>query len=191
MYERMGDIAGQAECLNQLSQVFLDDGQLDAAEDATYHGINLMERGQEYDLCQFHQVLGDIYESKGEKEKKIHHFKIAIRIASPPNWHSELFWIHYQLSILFRCEDNLGNANTSIEQAKSYVNNDPYNLACAMHVQALVWYLQDKLEASKLEALDALKIYEEIGSAHNAESCRGLLQEIKGAIQTQSTGFQQ
>ena len=118
--------------------MFLDDGQLNAAEDATYHGINPTEKGQEHDLCQSHWVLGDIYESKGEKEKEILHFEISIRIASTPNWHSELFWIHYQLSVLFRCEDSLGNANTSIEWAKLYVNNDPYNLACAMHVQALV-----------------------------------------------------
>ena len=105
IYERMGDTEGQMRCFGDLAWLLLADEQLGTAEDAVYRAINLItEKGQEFDLCQLHRVLGNIYRSMGNKKEVIHHFKTALGIASPPNWHEELFWIHYQLAVLFRDE---------------------------------------------------------------------------------------
>jgi hypothetical protein len=53
-----------------------------------------MEKGQELLVCRLHRVLGNMYQSKGEKGKALHHFETAIGIASPFPWHNVLFWNH-------------------------------------------------------------------------------------------------
>jgi tetratricopeptide (TPR) repeat protein len=94
IYERLGDTAGQARCLNRLAYLLDHDDQLDAAEEAATRAIKLLpEKGQEYIVCESHRILGTIHESKGEREKSIHHYEAALGIASPFNWHDELFGI--------------------------------------------------------------------------------------------------
>ena len=73
-------------------------------------------------------------------------------------------------------------ANAHVEQAKSHAVDDPYYLGRAMDLQANIWYRQGRPEDSKSEALHALKIYEELGSAQDAERCRKLLREAERAI---------
>ena len=172
------------QCFGDLAWLFFDDKQLDAAEDAAYRAIDLIaEKGQEFDLCQLHRVLGNIYRSKGNKRKAVHHFKTALGIASPPNWREELFWIHYFLAEVFRDEDEFDEANAHVEQAKSHAVDSLYNLGRAMELQAKVWYGQGRLEDSKLEALHALTIYEELGSAQDAEGCRSFHREVELAFE--------
>ena len=190
IYESMGDPTGEAQCLNQLARVLLADGQLDTAEDAAYRAIDLTGKNQVFDLCQLHRLLGDIYESKGAKKKAIHHLETALRIASPHNWDQELFWIHHTMAKLFSRAGDLDDANANIEQARSYATNDPYNLGRAMDIQALVWHQQGRLEDSRSEALRALRIYEELGSAQDEERCRGILQRVERAIRGRSTRSQ-
>ena len=191
IYKSKGDTTGEAQCLNQLARVFLEGRQLDTAEDAAYRAIDLIGNDREFDLCQLHRLLGDIHESKGEKKKAIHHLETALGIASPHNWHHELFWIHHMMAKVFSLAGDFGDANTNIERAKSYAINSPYSLGRAMDIQALVWYEQGRLEDSKSEVLRALQIYEELGSERDAERCRGILQTVEGAIQGRSTGFRQ
>ena len=70
----------------QLAWLLYADGQLDAAEDAAIHSIELLpEKGREYDVCRSHRTLGDIYGSKGEREKGIYNFNVALGIASTFN----------------------------------------------------------------------------------------------------------
>ena len=162
-----------------LTWLLLGDGQLDAAENAALRTIDLLPgKGQEFLLCQSHRVLGKVYRRKGEKEKAIDHFETALRIASPFNWQDELFWIHYDLAQLFLTEDELDDANTHIEQAKSHAVDDAYNLGRAMELQARIWYRQSRLEDARSEALGALEIFEKLGAAQDAEDCRELLQKI-------------
>ena len=181
IYERMGHIEGQMRCFGDLARVFLDDNQLEAAEDAAYRAIDLTEQGQEFDLCQLHRVLGNIYRSMGKKMKAIDHFKAALQIARPLNWHDELFWIHDSLAMLFQDEHEFDDANAHIDQAKSHTVDSPYNLGRAMEFQAEVWYQQRRLEDSKLEALRALEIFEELGSTEDAGNCRNLLRKVEQA----------
>ena len=186
--QRINDIIGQAICLNDLAWLLFDNKQLDDAENAASRAIDLVpENGQGYLVCQIHRVLGKIYHSKGEREKAIHHFKIVLGIASPPNWHDVLFWTHYALVLLFRDEGEFDDANAHTERAKLCAVDDTYKLGRAMHLQAGVWYRQRKLEEAKSEALHALEIYEQLGSTKDAAICRDFLQKIERAIESRAT----
>ena len=81
--EGLGDTVDHALCLNEFARSLKSDGQLEAAEEAASHAIALLpDNGQEYLACRFHRVLGDIYSSKRERGKAIHHFETAVGIAS-------------------------------------------------------------------------------------------------------------
>ena len=95
--EQLGDAATQAECLKKLASLLRGDNQLDAAEEAALHAIDLIgENGNQFLLCESHRVLGDIYDDRSEGDKAIYHFETASPIASPPNHTVGLFWIHYR-----------------------------------------------------------------------------------------------
>ena len=72
-------------------------------------------------------------------------------------------------------EDEFNEANTCIEEAKSYAINDPYHLARAMETQAKIWYGQGRLEDAKLEVSRTLEVFEKLGAAEEGERCRNLL----------------
>jgi tetratricopeptide (TPR) repeat protein len=191
IYERTGNTSGQALCSEKLSWLLFRDKQLDAAEDVASRAIDLVSgKGQEFLVCQLYRVLGKICGSKGEKEKAIHHFNTALGIASPPNWHEQLFWIHFDMAELFQAERKFDNAHSHIEQAKSYAADNPYNLGCTMYTQAKVWYFQDRLEDAKSEASLALEIFEKSGAPNDARNCRGLLQKVEQAKKNRSASFQ-
>ena len=186
IFKRLGNTPGQANCLKNLTLLLLDNEQLDSAENTALRTIELLpEKGQDFLLCGSHHLLGVIYRRKREKERAIDHFETALRIASPSNWQDILFWIHYDLSLLFLTEDELGGANTHIEQAKSHAADDTYLMGHAMNNQARIWHLQSKEEDARSEALRALEIYEKLGAARDAEDCKDLLQEIGQGMESQ------
>jgi tetratricopeptide (TPR) repeat protein len=89
--ERLGDPVVEARCLAELAWSLCENRELDAAEEAGSRAIDLYpEKGEEYRVCKSHRILGYIYQSKGEIEKAIHHFEVALGIASPFDWHDEL-----------------------------------------------------------------------------------------------------
>ena len=95
IHQRLGDAMGQAHCWVELSQLLLDDKQLDAAKDAVSCTIDLIpEKGNEYLVCRSHRILGNVHRFKREKEKSLYHFKTALKIASRSDWQDQLFWIH-------------------------------------------------------------------------------------------------
>jgi tetratricopeptide (TPR) repeat protein len=160
------------------------DGQLDAAESASTNAIQLLpKKGKEYLLCQSHRRLGDIYRSKGEREKAIHHFEVALRITSPFNWDSQLFWIHQSLAQLFSDENKFDDAHAHIEKAKSHAANHTYDLGRAMELHAQIWFRQHRLDEAGPEALRALGTYEKLGLTKDAEECRNLLLKIERAVE--------
>jgi tetratricopeptide (TPR) repeat protein len=180
IFERTNDAVRQAICLSYLARVLHDDGQLEAAENAASRAIDLVpEEGNEFTHCDLHRVLGEVHQSLGEKEKAIHHFKTALGIASPFNWHDELFWNHYHLAYLFRDQNELTESNAHITQAKSLAADDPYKLGRTAQIQASVWYWQHRLEEAKLETLQALKFFEGLGALRDVEACRELLQNVE------------
>ena len=189
IYERIGDTRGQAITLNDLAWLYFGDEQFDAAENTASRATNLIpEKGNESIFCQLHRLLGKIHESKGEKEKAIHHFQTAIGIASPFKWDYELFWNHYSLAKLFRNAGEFDDANTHIKQAKSVAAHEAYKLGHGIKLQADIWYRQGRFEEAKSEALHALEVYQKLGAATDVGDCRDLLQKIERTMGGRSAG---
>ena len=178
--ERLRDTAKQGRSLDSLAWLLWKDDQLDAAEEAEFRAINLLsKKGHQYQVCQCHQVLGHIYRSKGNREKAIYHFEVALGIASTFDWHDHLFRVHYSLALLFAYEDRLDDAHAHIEQAKSHAADNAYYLGLAMEMQAKLWYEQHQFKEAKSDVLRAVDAYEKVGAATDVERCRELLQKIQ------------
>ena len=164
------------------------DNQLDAAKEAVSQAIGLVPpKGQEFLACQSQRLLSDIYRSKGERENAIHHFEAALAIVSPFNWHDQLFWINYDLALLFLDEREFEVAHTHVRQAKSHTLNDAYKLGRAMGLQARIWHQERRLKEAKSEALRAIETYEKLGAANDLKGCRTLLQEVEREMEIRST----
>jgi len=180
VYEQLGNTAGQVDCSINLAWLLRSDNQLDAAEEAAFRAIDLLpEEGQQFLVCESHRILSHIYQSKGDTEKAIHHFEVAIGIASPLNWHSVLFWTHYGLAGLLRNEGRFGDAHAHVEHAKSHAINSAYCLGLAVELQAWVWYDQHRLEEARSEALRAVDTLDKLGNVEDTERCRRLLRKIE------------
>ena len=180
IFRRLGDTAELAGCLIILAFLLRFYNQFDAAEEAVLHAISLFpDKGDQFRVCESHRALGNIFRSKGDAEKAIHHFEVAIGIASPFGWHDTLFWTHYELAGLFCGEGRLNDAHAHIVRAKSHAVTGAYNLGLAMELQASVWYDQHRLEEARSEALRAADVYEKFGAAEDVEICRGLLRKIE------------
>ena len=179
IYERLGDTADQAHCLAFLAWSLRGDGQLDAAEEAALRAIDLLpEKGKEFVVCESHRALANIYWSKGDTKKAIHHFEVALGIASTFSWHDLLFWLHHELALLFRDENRFDDAHTHIKHANTHTADNTYHLGVATERQAGLLYKQHRLEEARSEALRAADIYEKLGSAKGVKDCRDLLRDI-------------
>ena len=205
IYERLDDPWSQANCLINLGWLLCEDHQLDAAEEAGFRAVKLIpEKGDEYQVCQSHRLLGIIFTSKGEAEKAIHHFETALSVASPSNWNNQWFWdnqrfwknerfwnnqrfwIHHALAMLFHNEDKFEDAHAHVEQAKSYAVDPEYCLGRAILLQAQIYYRQRRLKDATAEALRALKIFEKFRNLYFLEDCKTLLQDIERTTECQS-----
>ncbi|KAF9780491.1 hypothetical protein BJ322DRAFT_295993 [Thelephora terrestris] len=190
MFQRLGNVKEQLNCLTSLAVLFLADNQLDAAEDTILHSFDLLllptKKSQEYHLCQSHQLLGNVYNLKGEKEKALHHYKTALMIASPFSWQYQLFAIHWEMAHMFLHGGEFDDANAHIKQAKLHVADDLYKLGDGMKTQAQVWYKQHRLEDARSEVVDAYKIYERLGAAEEMDYCHQLFHMIEQAVEGSS-----
>ena len=181
--ERLGETASQAKCLMDLAWLMHDDEQLDTAEEAASRALGLLpEKGRQSQVCDGHRVLGRIYHSKGDTEKAIHHFEVALGIASSLNTFSDLFWVHFALAEVFFEEGKFDDAHAHIEHAKSHAANDAYHLGRAMELQAGFWCDQRMFDKAKSEASSAADVYEKIGATEDTERCREILGKIDGEL---------
>ena len=179
IFEQLGNMVGQADCLTDLARALNDDKQLDAAEEAASRAIDLLpEKGQQFLVCEAHRTLGAIYHSKGETKKAIHHFEKALGIASPLGAVIQLFWVHFALATLVSEEGRLNDAHAHVEQAKLHAVNDAYSLARASWLQAKFWNEQHMFEKAKSEVLRAFDVFEKLGATGDAKEARELLEEI-------------
>ena len=179
--ERLHDITGQVHSLRRLAELLYDDNQLGAAEEVASRAIDLLsDNGSRFLFCQCHRILGLVCRSKGEVGKAIDHLNVAIRVASPFNWHDQLFWVHYALAGLFHEGGDPDEADSQIERAKSHAVGDAYLMGRAMWLQAWLWFRRHKLEEAKSQALLAIDIYEMIGAGSNLEICKQLIRLIDG-----------
>jgi len=187
IFQQLSNTEGQTECLIYLAWLLLEDGQLDAATEATSQLIDLLpEKGQEFRVCQYHHLLSLIHHSKGEMEKAIHHSQEAIAIASVFNWHGHLFSAHFNLGLVFVDQGEFETAYTHTEQAESHAVNNTYLLGNALYACAAVRYRQHRLEEAKSEALRAAEIYEQLGAVKGLEFSKGLLQTVEQAMESQA-----
>ena len=179
IYGQLGEVVEQANCLIFLALALGEAQQFDVAEEAGLCALDFFpEKGQEFSVCQAHRALGEIYRSKGETEKAIHHLKVALGIASSLNHVFQLFWGNYLLAGLFSNQGKFEEAQTRLEHAKSHAADDAYHLARVMGQQACLWDQQGRFGDAKSEALRALNAFEKLGAVYYAEATRQLLQEI-------------
>jgi tetratricopeptide (TPR) repeat protein len=182
IFERLGDAEEQAASLAHLGRMFVSDNQLDAAEESTMQSINLLGKGQEFQLCDSHRALGNIFRSKGEREKAIHHYNISLGIADTFNWPDLLFWIHLSLTNMFRDEGEFDNAHTHVKQAKEHVADNGYYLGRAMEEHTHIWYQQGRREEAVSEVMGAIEIYGKLGAAKDLERSRTFLRYIQQSM---------
>ena len=182
IFERLGDTAEQVECLLRLAYLLLYDRQFIAAEEATIRSIDLLGKDDKFQLCSSHRILGDIYSSKGERGKAIHHLNIALGIADTFNWQGQQFWVHKSLAELFCDEGEFDDAHTHVNQAKEHTVDNKYFLGCMMQTHAQIWYEQDRHKEAASEALGAIEIYGELGAAMELEGCTDLLRRIEQSM---------
>ena len=90
---------------------------------------------------------------------------------------TQLFWVHCDLSRLFRSEGRLDNAQIHVGHAKSHTTNSAYHLGCVAEEQ-------DRLEEAKSEALRAADIYDKLEVAGEMKHYGELLQNIQTKLST-------
>ena len=190
VYGQLDDVLGQAQAWQQLGGLLYSDGQLDAAEEATSEAIDLfLVKGDRFEVCNCHRILGNICGSRGETEKAINHFETAIGIASSFGWADPLFWNNYCLADLLFGEERFDDAHAHAERAKSHATHDPYNLGRARELQAGFWYERSMLKEAESEVMRATGVYKRIGATMDTERCSALLRKIEEASRkTDSNG---
>ena len=183
IFKQLDDTAEQAECLVNLGSLLDLDEQLDAAEEALSRAVDLLsETGDQYRFCESHRILGNLYRSKGETEKAIHHLEVALGIASSFDWGDQLFMVHDALFSVFLKERRLDDAQIHVEHAKLHGAESTYYLGQAIVLQARLWYEQGRFEEARSEALRAADVFEKLGAANDLEECRELLRCIESAV---------
>ena len=181
IFDELGDTTEQARCLVYLAWVLRGANKIDAAEEAVSRAIDLLqEKGNQYLLCQSHRVLGEICRSRGKTKEAVHHFEMALGIATPHNWHGQLFWVHYSLADLFYSGDKFDDAQAHIERAEPHATSNARSQGLLMVLQAWVWCKKRRFKEARLEALRAAEVYERLGAERDMENCRYLIQWIEG-----------
>ena len=165
-----------------LARSLYADGQLDAAEEAGSRAIGLFPEGDQSLVCQCQVLLGDICHRKGEREKAVEHYEVALGIASAFSWHDPQFWIYYSLAQVFAEQGRFDDAQAYIELAKSQAVHGAYSLGRAAHLQAWVWMRQFRFEEARSEALRAVDLLQMIGATIDLETCREFLVDIEKTI---------
>jgi tetratricopeptide (TPR) repeat protein len=160
--------------------LYHDDDQLDAAEEAASRAMDLFsEEGDQYWICGMHRLLGIICRSRGETEKAIHNFEVALGLASSSDSRNQLHRINMDLAKLYLREGRFDKAQDHVERAKSYAFGHSYHLADVAERQAELWYRQGRFEEARDEGLRAADAYERLGAAEDLKICRRLLQKIE------------
>ena len=183
IFGKLGKTADRAETLTDLAWLLRCDNRIDAAEKVASRAIELLPPdGERLRMCRGYRVLGYIFEAKGETEKAIHHFEVALEIASSDNLTYQLFWVRFAMAEAFLREGRFDDAHAYIEQAKPQAINDTYLLARASLLHADVWRKQNMFADAKPEALRALDMFEKLGAEGDVAYARWILEQIDASI---------
>ena len=173
IFKQLGDAVRQAQCLSLLALVCLRNGQVDTAEETASHALTLLsENSNQVIVHECHVFLGEVYRVKGNCEKAIKHFEVALKISNSHNWHGDAFSVYQLLIVLFAEEGRFSDANVHLEQAKLHAKNNAYNLAFVVTLQAYISYRQGRFEEATSEAQLAAEAFEKIGATLDAKNCR-------------------
>ena len=185
IFRQLNETYNQAECLVILARLLCKDKQLDAAEEAASLAMGLLGNPDQYLLCQCRKVLGEIQQTKGNREHAIRHFEaslrhleVSLRTASVLNVHDELSTIHLSLADFYFEEGRIDDAQAHVEHAKSWAGNDTLRLGRALHTSARILSTQNRPEEAKSEASRALAILEKLGTTELVDTTRELLEKI-------------
>ena len=182
IFGRLGATRGQAFCLTSLARLLHQGKQLDAAEQVASRAMDLSENRNQFTLCQCHEVLGAVHQSRGNTEKTIHHFETSLQIASALNFRDRVFEGHLSLAGLYFQEGRFDEACTHVEHAKLHTGNSMLLLGRAFTISACALFGHNRFEEAKSEALRALAVLEKLGIANMVEANRQLLDEIQKKI---------
>ena len=178
IYEQLGDKVGQADTLQHLALLFVEVKQVNAAEEAASHAINLLpnEPGDSTH-CEHHHILAHICESRGESEEAISHFEKALGIPSSAEKQMKNL---YCFSRLLLDEEWLCYAQACLNQIKSCDTYDPHPPSGAEIRQAYILFVQGRFEEAKFQLLHIVGENEKVGgSPKSIEECKVLLQVIE------------
>ena len=175
--EKLKDVFKLAHSLFYLAWSLYEDDQLDTAGETASQAICILPGDQSL-VCQCHRLLGNIHKNKGEVEKAIEHFEVALRIASSFGWNNEQLWGCCSLARLFGEEGRIDEAQAYLERAKPHAAHSAYFLGRTIDLQARLWRKQYRLEEARSEALRAVDLYEKMGAAKALEVSRSLIVEI-------------
>ena len=191
IFERLGHTGGQIQSWTDLAWLLWQQKQLDAAEEAAFRAINLLPgKDEQFFVCKCQNILGNIYRSKGELEKAVHHFEAVLEIASSFDWHSDLFWGHFSLALLSLDGGRFDDGHAHLDRAMLYTANNAYNLGSAMVLRTSLWQKQHRLEEARSEVLRALDVFEKLGATQEIEGSRTLLQQIERGLSSPVTSGQ-
>ena len=180
IFDRLNDEPGGAWSRLLLATLLNADSQFDAAKAAASQAISFfLSEGDCYQVHHCHSVLGDIHRSKDEIEKAINHYEAALKISSAFTWQDAQSLDHYHLAALFYNQNRFDDAHAQIEHTKSHATRDAYRMGCAMRLQARVWYSECKFGEAKSAALQAVAMFDRIGSAEDVEDCMVVLRHIE------------
>ena len=175
IYQQLGDIERQAHCLSLLALNFLEDKQVDTAEETASQAITLLpENSKKNILYDCHSTLGRICRQKGNYQKAIEHHKKALKIAASHNWSFQAFRTHADLIILSADEGRFDDANAHLDQAKLHAVNNANNLAQAIAAQSYIFFRQRRFGEAQSEGLRAVEALEKVGNTVAAKSYREL-----------------
>ena len=184
IYEQLNNTGGQAQCLTQLAQLLHEDNQLEAAEESISRAITLLRNDddEQFLVCQSHFILGDIYRSKGDREKAIQHLEISLGIASPHDWHHEMCMGHGTLSAIFCDMRRFDDADSHLERAKFHTTNNAFDSANFLVQQSYVRYHQGRLGDAVSGCSHAADAFEKLGAAREADDCRTIIRDISAEM---------
>ena len=184
IYERLSDTVGQADSLGCLALLFAWDLQYGAAEEASSRAVNLSSGKQRQSLlCGYHHILGYACSERGEKEAGISHHNKALELARSLNSPDKQAPVLFGLAALLIKEKRFGDAQAHVEQLKSKLVNNPFNVGLVALLQACIWCEQGRFEEAKLEVLRAIDIRKKLElSGGLLEDADRLLQAIEEEI---------
>ena len=177
-----------AGSLNMLAWSLYRDGQVDDAEKAATRALNILpEKGQEFIACKSLRILGDIFLSREERERAIHHFEEALNIAPRFSWHNHVIWIHHSLALLFFEEGKFDQADSHIKRAELHAVGSVYFMGRTVLLRAWTLYRRGRWEEATSECSRALKVFKNLGATRGQEICKGLRQNIDQSMKGLST----